>query len=57
MTDRLGFILWPAIALLVGCAAMTKADAKLYGEPAEPLQSGQRYFVQAFDRATCEDPN
>ena len=52
MTDRLGFILWPAILALAGCATMAKADMALYGAPAEPLASGQTYFVIAYDRAT-----
>jgi len=52
MTDRLGFILWPALFALAACATIANTDAKLLGEPAEPLASGQRYFVQAFDRAT-----
>ena len=52
MTDRIGFILWPVIFVLVGCAAMARTDAAILGTPAEPLESGQRYFVQAFDRAT-----
>ena len=52
MTDRFGFFAWPALAILAGCAAMANTDAKLLGEPAEPLASGQRYFVTAFDRAT-----
>ena len=62
MTDRkdraLGLIIWPILAIIAAllilqaCATIAKADAKLLGEPAEPLASGQRYFVQAFDRAT-----
>jgi hypothetical protein len=52
MTDRTGFYIYPALAILAGCATLAKADMALYGEPEEPLASGQRYFVQAFDRAT-----
>ena len=52
MTDRLGFYIYPALAILAGCATRANTDAKLLGEPAEPLASGQRYFVTAFDRAT-----
>jgi hypothetical protein len=52
MTDRLGFYIYPALAILAGCATIANTDAKIYGQPSEPLASGQRYFVTAFDRAT-----
>jgi len=37
MTDRLGFILWPTILALAGCAVMRPADVKLAGQPPERL--------------------
>ena len=33
MTDRLGFILWPVIAILAGCALTRPVDVSLAGQP------------------------
>ena len=35
MTDRLGFILWPALAILTGCAITRPIDVALAGQPPE----------------------
>jgi hypothetical protein len=45
MTDRVGFILLPAIALLVACAVMARTDAALLGTPPEPLTAGKHFVV------------
>jgi hypothetical protein len=37
MTDRLGFILWPALAILTGCALTRPVDVALAGQPPERL--------------------
>ena len=33
MTDRLGFYIWPALAILAGCAIMRHVDVSLAGQP------------------------
>lgn len=33
MTDRLGFFIWPALAILTGCAITRNADLALAGQP------------------------
>jgi hypothetical protein len=50
VSDRLGFYIWPALAILTGCATMAKADAIILGTPPEPLEPG-RYFVITDTRA------
>lgn len=50
MTDRTGFLIWPAILALVGCAAMARTDAALVGKPPEPLEPG-KHFVVTGERA------
>jgi hypothetical protein len=37
MTDRLGFILWPALAIFTGCALARPVDVALAGQPPERL--------------------
>ena len=36
MTDRLGFILWPALAILAGCATMRTLDVTDNTQPPTP---------------------
>jgi len=58
MTDRTGHALWIALIAIVlalvlsACQSAANFDAYIAGKPAEPLQSGQLYMTQAFDRPT-----
>lgn len=45
MTDRLGFYIWPALAILAGCAVMARTDAAIVGQPPEPLEAGKHFVV------------
>lgn len=57
MTDtKLGFILLPVIAILVGCAAMARTDAAIYGKPEQPLTAGKHFVItdtRARTMAAC----
>jgi hypothetical protein len=46
MTDRLGFLLWPAIAILAGCAITRPLDVALAGQPPERLQGDAVTLVE-----------
>ena len=37
MTDRLGFYIWPALAILTGCALTRPVDVALAGQPPQRL--------------------
>jgi hypothetical protein len=56
MTDRLGFYLWPALAVLVGCAVAARTDAAIVGQPPEPLEPGKHFVItgsRASTMANC----
>jgi len=58
VTDRTGHAIWIALIAIVlalvlsACQSAANFDAYIAGKPAEPLQSGQLYMTQAFDRPT-----
>jgi hypothetical protein len=37
MTDRLGYLIWPALAILAGCALTRPVDVALAGQPPQRL--------------------